>query len=249
MTAFFAAWQFLTIFPTPKFLKIQTADLEKSADFFPLVGLMLGFTVAALDIGLHFVFPSTLVSVLLVILLITVSGGLHADGLADTADGFLSSRPRERILEIMRDSRSGPMAVIVLISVFTVKWAALTELTGPRFWQLVLLPLVSRWAILFSMNLNSYSRLNGGLANIFIKRSSKPSLVISGGLIAVFSFASIGTAGIAIFAVSVGFTLLFSRYCRKKIGGFTGDTLGAVCELTEVIVLLTAVLTDRMQHL
>jgi adenosylcobinamide-GDP ribazoletransferase len=249
MTSFFAAWQFLTIFPIPKSIKVQTDDLERSPAFFPLVGFILGLALGLLDIGLRFFFPSTIASVLLVISLISVSGGLHMDGLADTADGFLSSRPRERILEIMRDSRSGPMAVIVLISVFAVKWAALEELAGLRFWKLVLILLLSRWNLLLSMNLNSYARLNGGLANIFIKRDSRVSLLVTGGLIAICAVAWIGATGGVVFAVSAGVTFLFSRYCRKKIGGFTGDTLGAACELSEVAGLLTTILLDRIPHL
>ncbi|MEO7162792.1 MAG: adenosylcobinamide-GDP ribazoletransferase [Bdellovibrionia bacterium] len=249
MNSFFAAWQFLTIFPIPKLVKVQIDDLERSPAFYPLVGLVLGFIVAILDLGLCFLFPLNIASALLVITLMAVSGGLHADGLADTADGFLSSRPRERILEIMRDSRSGPMAVIVLVSVFAVKWAALTELAGPRFWKLILLLSLSRWNVLLSMNINSYARLNGGLANVFIRRDSKKSLWITGGLIAICALAYAGVEGVTIFAINIGFAFLFSYYCRKKIGGFTGDTLGAACELSEVSVLLTTVLIDRMHQL
>ncbi|MBI4831219.1 MAG: adenosylcobinamide-GDP ribazoletransferase [Candidatus Lindowbacteria bacterium] len=112
--SFIAALRFLTIAPIPARWANEAEYLSRSVPLFPIVGLLIGAAIVTADFGMNLLFPSLLANGITVVALVAVSGGLHIDGLADTADGFFSSRPRERILEIMRDSRTGPMGVVAV---------------------------------------------------------------------------------------------------------------------------------------
>ena len=172
MKRFLAAIQFLTILPLPRGFSSRRAGAGGLLPFFPVVGLGIGAAVAVIDRGLGFFFPAGVTSVLAVILLIAVSGGLHMDGLADTADGFFSSRPRERILEIMRDSRTGPMGVAAIVCVVALKIALIASVAGPaRIWVLLLTPVAGRSALLIQMALLPYARPEG-LVGIFHRNRS-----------------------------------------------------------------------------
>lgn len=240
MRGFFAALQFLTVFSLPGGFSSSEEALKKAPPFFPLVGLLVGVVVASIDWSLGSLFPVLVRSVLAVILLIAFSGALHTDGLADTADGLLSSRPRERMLEIMRDSRTGPMGVVAIVLVVALKIAAIASLpASARFWTLLLIPVAGRSALIVVMATLSYARPEGLVA---IFRLARPRLLLSGTFLflAVVGWGAAGKTGLAAGVFSFLFTLLFTIYLRRKIGGFTGDTLGAACELTELIPPLAA---------
>ncbi len=239
MKSFLAALQFLTIIRLPSRFAPNEETLKGAPPFFPVIGLLVGVLVAAIDWALGFLFPVWVRSVLATILLIAFSGALHMDGLADAADGLLSSRPREKILEIMRDSRTGPMGVVAIVCVISLKIALLASLKTPdRFWMLLLMPVAGRSALLIIMAILPYARPEG-LAGIFNMHRSVTFflwplffLLFVGGLAA-------GIQGIAAGAGSLLFVLLFAAYLKKRIGGYTGDILGAACELTELIPPLT----------
>jgi adenosylcobinamide-GDP ribazoletransferase len=240
MKRFFAALQFLTILPLPRSLAPDEQALGRAVPLFPVVGLGIGVAVALMDWGLGRIFPVAVTSVFAVILLIAVSGALHIDGLADTADGFFSSRPRERILEIMRDSRTGPMGVAAIVCAVALKIALVASVSGPsRAWVLLLTPVAGRSALLVQLALLPYARPEG-LAGIFHRNRSRSHafwaltfLIIAGGLAG-------GFPGLTAGVVSFLFALLFAAYVRRRIGGLTGDTLGASCELTELVPALVA---------
>jgi adenosylcobinamide-GDP ribazoletransferase len=240
MKRFLAAIQFLTILPLPRGLSPDERALGGSLPFFPVVGLGIGAAVAAIDWGAGLLFPAGVTSVLAVILLIAASGGLHIDGLADTADGFFSSRPRERILEIMRDSRTGPMGVAAIVCVVALKIALFASVAAPgRTWVLLMTPVAGRCALLIQMALLPYVRPDG-LARIFHRNRSPVHLLWAlTFLIAAGGFAG-GVPGLAAAGGSLLFALFFTAYVRRKIGGLTGDTLGAACEWTELAPALVA---------
>lgn len=239
---FLAAIQFLTVCPLPSALKTDERDIARSSAYFPVVGLAVGAAAAGLDGALTHVLPLPAASVLTVIFLLAVSGALHMDGLADTADGFFSARPRERILDIMRDSRTGPMGVMTIVCVLLLKVALLSCLPESTRWRVLLLtPFAGRLALLVQMALLSYARPQGGLASTFYAGRSRfhwawvPAAVGAG-------FAAGGWAGLWAMLAAFIFSLLFAGYVRRKIGGATGDTLGAACELTELTPALVCVM-------
>lgn len=232
-----AALGFLSLFPLPARWR-DPEGLGRSLPYFPVAGLILGALLAVLGWGLIQVLPQAPAAVLLVITAALLSGGLHIDGLADTTDGFFSSRPRERILEIMRDSRTGAMGAAAVACVLLLKWAALAALSP--VWLIraaFLLPVAGRCAMLLAMAWLPYARPEGGLAAVFGKASLWHGLWAAAILGGAGWFAA-GWRGIAAAAVVIAAARLFCRWSSAKIGGYTGDTLGATCEVAETLPAL-----------
>lgn len=246
MNSFLAALRFLTILPIPGQRDPAPGDLSRSLWSFPLVGLLLGGLTGALFWAAGPYLPQPIMAVLAVTVLLAWSGGLHLDGVADCADGFFSSRPRERMLEIMRDSRIGAMGVIALVLLLALKGAALYALPPSQLWRvLLLMPLAGRVGILLMLALLPYARPEGGLATVFFAGSRRlawlPGLVI----LAVSTWLTAGIVGLTGALLALLLLLPFCLFCFAKIGGATGDTLGAACELSET---LTAVCLAILLH-
>ncbi len=243
MRSFLSAVQFLTILRLPGRFSPGDDALHGAPPYFPVVGLLIGIVVAAIDRAFGYFVPVSVGSVLAVILLVAASGGLHIDGLADTADGLFSSRPREKMLEIMRDSRTGPMGVLAIVCVVSLKIALLSSLNVlDRFWTLLLIPTAGRAALVFVMALLPYARQEG-LADVFQRRRSRTSLIWPFLLLLLVGGLGGGFRGFVAATASFLFAWLFSLYLKKKIGGYTGDTLGAGCELTELVPPLVVSVT------
>lgn len=241
MKTLFAAFRFLTVIPLPHVLVGTEADLERSVYLFPVVGIILGALLAALDASLAAILPVLPASAALVLALAAITGGLHLDGLADTADGFMSSRPRERILEIMKDSRTGPMGVTAIASVLIMKISLLASVTGPvRPAIIILMPAAGRSAMLMIMGILSYVRSEGGLGSLFMRRRSPLRTVWGLFFLLAAGWAAAGLLGFAAGLACTAVTALAGFYMHRKIKGLTGDTLGAACEIVETIPLLTA---------
>ncbi len=240
MRALFAALGFLTIAPVPQRCLGSSADLSRSVAFFPLVGVLLGVAAAALDAAVSRCVPPTVAAVLVVSGLIAVSGGLHVDGLADTADGFLSARPRARILEIMKDPRTGPMGVMAVVCVLALKFACMSAIAEPsrRFAALLMAPLAGRCAIVVAMSYLPYARPEGGTGAAFVGRRSWAACALGLAAPPIVGFAAARGAGIAAAAGGLAAALVMSLWSWRKLRGWTGDTLGATCELAEALALV-----------
>jgi adenosylcobinamide-GDP ribazoletransferase len=237
---FLAALSFLTICPVPPDKGDATSALSRSVWYFPLVGALLGGLIAGLAWCLYILLPMSLLGVCIVAAMVIATKGLHLDGLADSADAFLSSRPAEQMLAIMKDSRSGPMGVTAIMLIVLVKVTAIATLPQEWLWRgLVLAPIAGRCAIMLQLCIQNYARGEGGLATLFRQtpwRKAVPwwsaaCLLGAGWLVA-------GVAGAAIGMIVVIAALLFCAYCGSKIRGFTGDTLGALCEISEAVTLV-----------
>jgi len=243
MKPLLAALGFLTLTPVPARYAGDEEALRRSVAWFPVVGALLGAAWAALGFLLSRFFPPAISAALLLAALPLASGCLHLDGLADTCDGFMSARPRERILEIMRDSRSGPMGVCAIVFVLIAEYAALAHLaldSHRLILALLLAPIAGRAAIVVCMSALRYARAEG-MAGVFAPATPVRAIVAAMLLCAAAWFALrwLGAAAaIGVLAV----TLLFCRQCQRKIGGYTGDSLGAACTLAEgaMLVLLCA---------
>ena len=243
MRPFLAALGFLTLLPVPHRWADPGKHLPSAILFFPAVGFVIGLLAAVFSSLLSLVLPPLPASVLVVILLIAISGGMHTDGLADTADGFFSARSRDRMLEIMRDSRIGVMGVVAVVSVFFLKIALLLSIPPRHAAGIVfLMPLAGRTAIVIQMAFQPYARSSqGGLASIFGEKGRIGAVLIGTFLLLASGWFILQWRGIVAGLAVLGFAVLFSAYCRRMIGGYTGDTLGAVCDLAEIIPALTAV--------
>ena len=236
-----AAIQFLTVIPFPKSFTGGENELEKCMPFFPVVGLLIGIVIAAFDHVMGFIFPPLPASVMTVIAMTAISGGLHMDGLADTADGFFSARPRERVLEIMRDSRTGVMGVLAVLFVILLKVSLLISLFPPlRPGIIVLMPLAGRCSFVVMMTALPYVRREGGLATAFGVGKSWLNVLWTSAFLLAAGWLAGHWMGLAASFSALLMAALFSVYCFRKIGGYTGDTLGAGCEITEIIPAIAA---------
>jgi adenosylcobinamide-GDP ribazoletransferase len=241
MKRFFAAVRFLTILPVPAGWTGDKQTLARSVPCFPLVGLVIGLIATGFDYAVGLALPILPASALTIILLICLTGGLHMDGLADTADGFFSARPREKMMDIMRDSRIGVMGVLAVVFVVLLKVTLLANISASPRWALILImPLAGRAALVALMTALPYARPEGGLASLFAgRRSWLHCLWAWCLLLAVAAWLARGI-GLAAGVLALVITVLLTLYNRSKIGGYTGDTLGAACELAEIAPLLAA---------
>jgi adenosylcobinamide-GDP ribazoletransferase len=207
--------------------------------WFPAVGLLIGIGLAAFDHAAARMWHPQAAAVLDVVFLAAITGAFHIDGLADTADGIFSHRPKERILEIMKDSRIGAMGVVAVVSVLAVKWAGISGLSENRTTLLILVPAYARGAMLFGMRALEYGRPQGGTGLAFFSRKLRPADFWGFGGAVVLSLA----LGRGLIAVNLGFFLITAALLacyRRRLGCITGDMLGAMAEVTEAGLFLIA---------
>ena len=244
-----AAIQFLTVIPFPKSFTGGEKELEKCMPFFPVVGLLIGIIIAAFDHIMGIILPPLPASVMTAIAMTGISGGLHMDGLADTADGFFSARPRERILEIMRDSRTGVMGVLAVVFVIVLKVSVLISILPPlRPGIIVLMPLAGRCSFVVMMTALPYVRREGGLATAFGVGKSWLNVLWTSAFLLAAGWLAGHWMGLAASFSALLMAALFSVYCFRKIGGYTGDTLGAGCELAEIVPAIAVVVLMRIAY-
>lgn len=244
--------QFFTRLPLPFDLKASSEDFSKGLIWFTAVGLIIG---AFLDGVFWALAPWTgtfLLSVLLVLAESILTGGLHLDGLADTFDGLYSNRGKERSLEIMKDSRIGSNGALALISFFLLKTALLNELLTAARTQtltimpmgvLLLMPVASKAALSLSCYMGPYARKEG-MGHLFIGKVSHFQLMLT--LLAGFAMTAIYPISAVAMAVVLIFTPVYTFHVRRRIGGLTGDTLGAWHELSGLVYLASWLLLGRI---
>ena len=213
----FAGLAFLTILPVPRRWCGESRDLERSLAWFPLIGLLIGALIAGFDAGVGALLPALPASVLTVLAMVAISGALHLDGLADTADGFLSSRPRERILEIMRDSRVGPMGVLAIAGMLLLKVAAVASLApAARFGAVLLMPLAGRMAPVLMMSTLRVRARRAASATAFQRKRGVFAPLLAVATLAAAGFLAAGLAGLAAAAAAVGVTALLRALVPRE---------------------------------
>ncbi len=231
-----AALQFLTILPLGKPGGFEGPSMVA---YFPVAGLTIGALIALMDAALQHIFPLSIVSLIDVVFLVVITGALHLDGLADTADGLFSHRTSEDALRIMKDSRVGVMGVIALICVLGIKWAGIFHLHEYRALCLVIVPAYARGAFAMGIHFLDYLRPEGGTAGAFFRgKKNAGSLVLI--LVPVCISLWLGFRGVLLNGVFLGIVMLILFYYKKKLGGITGDMLGTLGEVTEAGLFLFA---------
>ena len=230
------AFRFLTVLPLPWHADRDGTLFPRSVLFFPLVGITIGGMGVLLCQIAASLLPVSVVACIAVTYLSAISGFLHLDGLADSGDGLLSHRSREASLSIMKDSRIGAMGVVVLVLVLLGKFAAFSTMTPVQLLSAIfLVPLAGRVAIVFSMACFPYARPEGGLGGLFYSAAMRKVSLVAAFLLVLCSWGiGNGRLACAILILVVVVVYGFGRFCVRRIGGVTGDTLGAVCELAEV---------------
>jgi adenosylcobinamide-GDP ribazoletransferase len=238
MLPFWIALQFLSSLPIRLPGMPAPQELGRSLLFYPLVGLLFGGLLWVLS-GLLSGAPLLLHAALLLTVWVLLSGALHLDGLADSADAWLGGfGDRERTLTIMKDPRSGPIAVVTLVLVLLLKFAALLALIEQgHSVVLIVVPLIGRAALLGLFLTTPYVRAGGlgqALADHLPRKAGWQVLAVSAlacGLIA-------GLSGVFAVALAAGVFVWLRHVMQRRLGGTTGDTAGAMLELLEMVVLV-----------
>lgn len=246
MGSFLSAIKFLTIIPIRT--KPETeAQLAQAAAYFPLTGLFLGIILVGLNLFFtRLLFEPLLINAILVVALMLLTGGLHLDGLADTFDALSSGKDRQRLLEIMREPHIGTMGVLSLICAIILKIAILSSLNlGAKNITLIFMCVLSRWSLILPLYLFNYARLSGK-AKCFFGALSLPRFITASLITLLFVVLVWGWKGLSAFTIALAVSYFFNAFMNKKIGGISGDILGATVELNEVSILLLCLLICRV---
>jgi len=243
MRDFLQALSFLTIFPVDQLSLSEEKRLARSMAYFPAVGLLLGLLLAVAYFLLSFLFSKSLVLWLTLGFLALLTRGLHLDGFADTVDGFAAGGPKEKILEVMRDSRIGAFGVVGLILLIGAKYLALDQITVESLpYSLMLMTVMGRNSMVWVCYKSPYARSGGGLAKPFAENLTTREMVISSASALGIGLLFWRLEGIAVFLGIGVFNLAFRLFFLKKLKGVTGDILGAANELSELLCLLLLII-------
>ncbi|MYD36124.1 MAG: adenosylcobinamide-GDP ribazoletransferase [Dehalococcoidia bacterium] len=246
MSSLFAAIGFLTIIPMPR---VSEGALARARMWFPVVGLGIGGLLAGFDYALRegfwaltdVGFPSLLLAALILAFLVIITRALHLDGFMDTCDALFGGDSAERRLDIMRDSRVGSFAVAGALCLFLISFAAIVSLWPPgRFWALLLIPCLSRWAMVVTMAAFPYARGEDGLGSAFLTGGTGVQTVVATVLVVAAAVVLAGATGIVLLVVAVVVALGVGQFATSRLGGLTGDIYGAVNELATMAMLVAA---------
>lgn len=212
--------------------------IGRAQAYYPAVGLLLGLALVGLDRLLDGVLPPALLNAVLLVALVALTGALHLDGLADTADGVLGGKSPEQRLSIMKDPRVGSYGTVAVVSLLILKWSALVSLFPPlRTGGLLLAPALARWHIVASVAAVPYGR-PGGMWGEFHRQAWPVPLLAAGATALVAAVVTFGVGGLVLFSVGTLAALGLAWWLKGMLGGLTGDTYGAITELTETLILV-----------
>ncbi len=236
---FLVALQFLTIIPSPLRREATPQEFGRSLIYFPLIGLGIGGALYGLDLLFALFLPSAIANILLLVTLVLLTGAHHLDGFIDTCDGMASGRSPQERLEIMRDSRAGSLGVIGGCCLLLAKYVSLLFLPGPlRMAGLLLMPVLSRWAMVGAIFAYPYARKGGGMGQMFKEQASWPRVTLATLIALAASLLLMRLLGLALMAAILLILILMASFLRRRLGGLSGDTYGAINEVIEVCVLV-----------
>lgn len=230
------AFQFLTRLYLPINVEWDTANLRRSLMWFGLVGVFIGVILAgAMTLFNRFDLIPAVSAIIILIIWIFITGGMHIDGISDMADGFFSMRDKEKTLEIMKDSHVGAFGVITIVFLLLIKFEMLKEfiIIEKNVWLLILPPTIARIAAGLVLSFYETTK-KSGLGYTF--HSSNPRIFWAIGFIVTLIISSILNIKSLIFiGIAILASNLMALWAKKKIGGLNGDIYGAIVETVEVI--------------
>ncbi|PLX83744.1 MAG: adenosylcobinamide-GDP ribazoletransferase [Desulfuromonas sp.] len=230
---------FLTIFPTARSLEMTSERLGRCMGLFPAVGLALGLGLVGVMGFLAPLTPKAVMDSLLVLVLIVATGALHLDGIADLVDGLAGGKDQEGTLRIMKDSRVGAMGVVALVMVIFLKYLFLHNVPGGiKAAALIFTPAAGRWAQVALAATCSYVRPEGGTGGAFVDNVGARELLLGSVTLALAALVLFGWQGAVLLLLLGGAGAGLVAYFRRRLGGVTGDVLGAATEVVEVLTLL-----------
>lgn len=230
--------QFLTRIPVKLNLPCEKEDFRRGAAFLPLVGFVVGLTQWGAYELLIKVLPLNTTIVIIILIGIIVTGAIHLDGLGDTCDGFFAFKGSDKIIEIMKDSRIGSYACIAVIFDLLFKYTLFSFIAPKLSVGIIAVPTISRFSLLLLITIGKNAKKTG-TGNLFVENVGKTQLFI-GLIIALGILILIMNSRYVAILLSAGviFTAIFNQFSKSKIGGITGDILGANNELVEILTLI-----------
>lgn len=249
------AIRFLTVMPVPgpeQVFRTQstqeampTVRVGLGSGYFPFVGLLLALILSILVIALRSFMPQLALAALLVVVLVLLTGGLHLDGLMDSCDGLFGSSTPEGRLEIMRDSRVGSFAVLGAVCILLLKVAFLASLQERLLIPALLIALpTSRWTMVLALRVFPGAR-STGLGATFRQIVTSWRLVLAGVTALIIVLLAGLLVGLIVWVVTTLVALALGVWITRRLGGNTGDTYGAIAEVSEVVALLLIVILQR----
>lgn len=240
--------QFLTRIPIPVNVDYSERAFAAGAVFAPVIGLFIGLIAAGVYLLFALLDARPLAILAGLVSEIAITGGIHLDGLADTFDGLFSYRTKEKVLAIMKDSRLGTGGAIGLFIVLALKYALLFSLPDNYLVAcLVVMPALSRMTISWCAGLSTYARTGEkSMAAGLIEYTGALEVGIATLFGFLIGFLFLKMTAVPLLMIVVACTLLMNLYARFRIGGITGDIIGAVIELSELVFLFSVLMLDRM---
>jgi adenosylcobinamide-GDP ribazoletransferase len=230
------ALRFLTIIPIPGMPPIAEQSIARAIPLFPLAGAVIGALLVGLGLVCGMLWDAWVRSVVIVVGWGIVTSGLHLDGLSDTFDAVMSWRTRERKLEIMKDSRIGAMGALALIAVLALKVTWLHAAGDGWARAIWFAPVLGRWADTYGIFRFPPARA-GGLGREFQAQARRGDFAIATATAAGLALILDGPRGLLALALVWGVSSGLARWWTRDLGGLTGDTYGALCEIAEVVAL------------
>lgn len=240
---FFTALMFYTRIPCPGSIDHSEEYINKATRYFPLIGWIVGVAGALVVLGSHYFFPDSICIIISLATSILITGAFHEDGFADVCDGFGGGWTKEKILDIMKDSRVGAYGVIGLVVLFSLKIFTLIELMNLDIWYclkaIVLAHVISRFSAVTMIFTHEYAREDetSKIKPIAKKLTLKNFFISSIWLLPALLLFQNWWVFLVIVPVYL-IKIYLAKYFTKWIGGYTGDCLGATQQVTEIITLL-----------
>lgn len=232
--------QFLTKIPIKFSLPCEMEDFKRGSVFLPIVGLIIGVIQWCMYKLLIMVLPLNVTIVLVITIGIIITGGFHLDGLGDTCDGFFAFKEDKTIIDIMKDSRIGTYSCISIIIDLLLRYTLLYFIVPKFSLAIIASPMIARFCTVFITHIGKRAKSTGS-GNLFISNVGKLqvfiSFIMTAGILLVIMIMNPEYTLIIIFSDMV-LTFIFNLLCNCKIGGLTGDTLGASNELNEIFSLI-----------
>jgi len=243
---FFAALQILTRLPSPIRRDNQSLEVASAVGWFPAVGALLGFILVAIDVLARPWIDGGVLAALILAALVGVTGAFHLDGLVDSVDGLSAGPDATNRLAAMREAVAGPRgalgACIVLLADF-VAIGALPAAIRPT--ALFCMPLCGHTAVLVAYRLYPYGRSEPTLSAHLKRGATTPATILGMGFAAAACFVAGGVGGLALLALAFGLMHAIALVALNRLPGLTGDVHGAICEVSQLAVLLAAPLALR----
>lgn len=230
--------QFLTRIPVNVSLPCEKDNFRRASIFFPVIGLVVGGIQWGVYKLLVNIIPIDAVIIIILIVGVIVTGAIHIDGLGDTCDGFFAFKGSDRIIEIMKDSRIGTYACIAMVMDLLLKYTLFSFIVPKFSVAIIAAPMISRCSVLF-LGFKGKTAKSTGTGNFFIGNVGIAQFAI--GLVITLGVLSLLMTPryiVILLIVALILSFIFNLFCEKRIGGLTGDTLGANNELVEILTLI-----------